>query len=88
MAKSKVENEIEVKRASEIGKGKDKIVFVDLIVNGVTIYGCKIVDGKKGEFVAFPSRKSDKDGKYYNYAWVDFSEEETEQIIKDALKML
>ena len=32
-----------------------------------TVYGCRIVDGKNGKFLAFPSRKG-SDGNYYNHA--------------------
>lgn len=88
MAKKKIEHVIEVKRAVEIGKGKDKVVFIDLDVNDVTIYGCRIIEGKKGDFIAFPSKKSEKDGKYYNHVWVEFSDEETEQIVNEAREML
>ena len=66
---------------------KNKVIFADIIINGVTIYGCRIVDGKKGEFVAFPSQKSEKDGKYYNHAWFDLTEEESELIIDEAHKL-
>lgn len=32
------------------------------------IKGCRIVDGQKGPFVSYPSRKQD-DGKYWNHVW-------------------
>ena len=81
------DNDIKVKRAATAGKGKNKVIFADVIINGVTIYGCRIVDGRKGEFVAFPSQKSEKDGKYYNHAWFDLTEEESELIIDEAHKL-
>lgn len=31
------------------------------------VYGCRIVEGKNGKFLAFPSRKGSDDN-YYNYA--------------------
>jgi DNA-binding cell septation regulator SpoVG len=34
----------------------------------LTIKGCRIVSGQKGEFVSYPSRKQD-DGKYWNHVW-------------------
>lgn len=34
----------------------------------LTIKGCRIVDGKKGEFVSWPSRKMDDD-KYWNHVY-------------------
>ena len=87
MAK-RTENTIEVKRANKVGKGKDSVVFLDMVVNGVTIYGCRIIEGKKGDFIAFPSHKSSKDDKYYNHVWVDLSDEETEQIVNEAREMI
>lgn len=87
MANAKKGLDIEVKRSAYGGTGKNKVLFCDVIINGVTIYGCRIVDGKKGEFVAFPSHKSEKDDKYYNYAWVDLDDDDTEEIIKQAKKL-
>ena len=43
-------------------------VTFDLIVNGVKIYGCRVVEGKNGDFIGFPSRKG-SDGKYYSHAY-------------------
>lgn len=34
---------------------------------GAIIYGCKLLEGSNGVFIAFPSRKG-SDGKYYNHA--------------------
>ena len=34
----------------------------------VTIKGCRVVDGPKGQFVSFPSRKLDS-GKYWNHVY-------------------
>lgn len=42
-------------------------VTFDLTVNGVKIYGCRVVEGKNGDFIGFPSRKG-SDGKYYSHA--------------------
>jgi DNA-binding cell septation regulator SpoVG len=36
----------------------------------LTIRGCRIVDGSKGQFVSYPSRKQD-DGKYWNHIWAN-----------------
>lgn len=38
-----------------------------------TIYGCRIVAGKNGKFLAFPSRKG-SDGNYYNHARINDSD--------------
>ena len=42
-----VKKEIKVTRAHAY---KDQLFF-DMVVNGVSIYGCRLVDGKKGVFV-------------------------------------
>jgi DNA-binding cell septation regulator SpoVG len=41
--------------------GPDKDPFM-------TIRGCKIIQGQKGEFVSYPARKQE-DGKYFNYVY-------------------
>lgn len=78
--KKKEANEVvinaEVTRANQVGD----TVFFDMVVNGVTIYGCKVVEGSKGDFISFPSHKG-KDGKYYNHAWVKLSDEDSKKII-------
>lgn len=67
-------------------------VFFDLCINGVSIYGCSWVEGKKKDgaeyrFVSFPSHKG-KDDKYYNYAYVKLSDNDIDNIekaLQDAL---
>ena len=75
---------IAVKRAKEFDWG----ISFDMIVNDVTIYGCKLLLKKSSDetFIAFPSRKG-TDGKYYNYAYVQLSEEETKDIVAQIEKM-
>lgn len=34
----------------------------------MTIRGCKIIAGQKGEFISYPARKTE-DGKYFNYVY-------------------
>ena len=54
-------------------------VFFTLILNGVTIYNCKVVEGKNGDFIAFPQLKANN-GKYYNIAYAALSPEDEEKI--------
>lgn len=72
---------IKVTRAREFENGG--LVF-DMVVNGVTIYGCQWVEGTKDgrdyAFVSFPSRQSKKDNKWYNIAYVKLSDEDTKNI--------
>lgn len=35
----------------------------------VTIYGIRIIEGKKGEFLSMPARKG-SDGNYYSHAYI------------------
>ena len=62
-------------------------VFFDMEVNGVSIYGCKVVEGSKGDFISFPSHKG-KDGKYYNHAWIKLSDDDTKAIIEQVEESL
>lgn len=74
---------IVVKRAKQFDDGK---IAFDMIVNDVTIYGCRLIEGKKGMFVSFPQRKGN-DGKYYNIAYLKLSENDVESIVAQIEKM-
>lgn len=76
--------EVEVSRVREISNGT---VFFTLKLNGVTIYDCRVVEGKNGDFIAFPSDKG-SDGKYYSKVYAPLSEEDTKQIISEVEKQL
>ncbi len=67
---------IGVSRVKEFTNGD---ITFDLVVNDVSIYGCKIVEGKNGDFVSFPSRKG-KNGKYYSYAYVKLTASDVDAI--------
>lgn len=70
----------ELRRATE---GKGGVVYFDAIINGIWIYGMKVVplhDGT-GDFVAWPSQKG-ADGKYYNVAYAKFNPETEKSILK------
>lgn len=82
--KEEVKVNAEVTRAKETEWG----CFFDLVVNGVTIYGCRVVEGSKGDFISFPSRKNEKDGKYYNHAYIKLSDEDTKDIIAQVEKLI
>ena len=55
-------------------------VLFDLVLNGVTIYSCSVVEGKSGDFISWPSRKADN-GKYYSHAYAPLSNEDQAAII-------
>lgn len=78
-----VKIDAKVTRANQVGE----TVYFDVVINGVTIYGCKVIEGKNGDFISFPSHKG-KDDKYYNYAYVKLSDEDTSEIVKQVEEML
>ncbi len=72
-----------VTRANQVNDA----VFFDVDINGVMIYGCKVIEGSKGDFISFPSHKG-KDGKYYNYAYIKLSDDQTKEIIEQVEQAL
>ncbi len=71
--------------------GRNGGITFSLRIEGVItaeIYGCRIKYSRSGEFVAFPQRKG-KDGQYYKHAWLQLSDDQTDEIISavyDALE--
>lgn len=49
----------------------------------IVINGCRIIEGKNGDFISFPSWK-DKEDNWHQYARVTFENDEVKKII-DAL---
>jgi len=68
---------VEVVRAKSFDNGG--VVF-DVIINGVSIYNCRVVEGKNGDFISFPARKG-SDGKYYSHAYIKLTDEDTQKIV-------
>ena len=60
-------------------------VFFNLTINEVTIYGCRVVEGKNGDFISFPQKKGN-DGKYWNIAYVKLTDDEAKAIIAEVEK--
>lgn len=60
-------------------------VFFNLTINEVTIYGCRVVEGKNGDFISFPQKKGN-DGKYYNHAYIKLTDDESKAIIAEVEK--
>lgn len=69
--------EFEVKRVH----AANKVVFFDAVINGITIYGCKVIEGKNGDFIAFPSNLG-QDGKYYSVVYINLSPEDAKKLLK------
>lgn len=81
--------DVKVTRAKEVKEGQ--VVF-DMIVNGVTIYGCWYREGtsKKGEpyqMISFPSQKG-ADDKYYNHCWFKIEDDLKANIIEQLEKLV
>ena len=75
---------MEVTRAMAFENGG--VVF-DIIINGVSIYNCRVVEGKNGDFISFPSHKG-KDGKYYSHAYIKLTEDDQLDIVSQVEKKL
>lgn len=76
---------LEVTRAHSWGEGKG--ASFDMKLNGISLYNCRVVEGKNGDFISFPSYKGN-DGKYYSHYWAKLSEETTKEIIAKVEEML
>lgn len=68
-----------VQRAVTVGANAN--VLADVEINGITIYGMRVVEGKNGEFLSFPQTKG-KDGKYYSICWAKLSDKDQKDILK------
>ena len=62
-------------------------VAFDMTVNGISIYGCRDVETKDGDFIGLPQRKGN-DGKYYSIVWARFSEADTKDILAEVENQL
>lgn len=62
-------------------------VTFDMTVNGISIYGCIVVETKDGDFIGLPQRKGN-DGKYYSIVWAKFSEADTKDILAEVENQL
>ena len=60
----------------------DGTIIFDATVNGIKLYGMRIINGNNGDFVAYPSRKSEKDGKYYKFFYLDMNDEQLDGFIQ------
>ena len=81
-------NEIDVLsfEVSRVNQYKDT-VFFDLTINGIKIYGCTVVEGKKGDFISFPSKKG-KDDKWYSIVYARLSDIDQNIILAEIEKHL
>jgi DNA-binding cell septation regulator SpoVG len=87
MKKKEVNEVIDVNAKVTRANQVNDTVFFDMEINGISVYGLKVVEGSNGDFISWPSHKG-KDGKYYNYVWCKLSDEQQKEIIHQVEKML
>lgn len=71
----------EVKNVRVVEAKKGDLVFFTAVINGVTIYNCRVATGKNGDFISFPQYKG-SDGKWYNNVYVSLTEEDSNKILE------
>ena len=57
-------------------------VVFDMTLNGIKIYGMRVVESNGKDFISFPSRKG-KDDKYYSIVWARLSDKDSEAILRE-----
>lgn len=62
-------------------------ILADLELNGLTVYGVRVVSGKNGDFLSFPQRKG-QDGKYYSIVYAPLCKEDQDAILKKIEQVL
>ena len=78
---------------SNVKEVTDTMVSFRMVINGITIYGMKVIKykskktGEDGMMVSFPSRKG-SDGKYYNELTFPMTKDMSDDIIKKVLESL
>lgn len=88
----KVESEKEVLEVTDcevlqVRETKKGFVFFNLRLNGITIYGCKVIESDKGDFISFPSYKG-TDGSYYSHVYARLDDMTQNEIIAEIEKQL
>lgn len=74
-----------VTRARSLDNGS---VSFDMLLNGIYIYGCFVVESEEhGDFISFPKRKG-KDGKYYSIVWAKLSAADSTAILQEVERLL
>lgn len=78
---------IEITRVN-IKKNEDSnakvLAYADITLNdAVAIHGIKVLEGDHGEYIAFPSRKDNSNGKYYDVCHP--INQETRSLISDII---
>lgn len=76
----------EIRNAREVKTkdGKNTLCFATVVLNGVSVYGCRAVtytdrEGKEKDFLAWPEQKG-SDGNYYKVAYAPLSDGDQQKI--------
>ena len=77
----------EVKNVRVVESKKGDLVFFTLVLNGVTIYNCRVATGKNGDFISVPQYKG-ANGTYYNNVYVSLSDEDSTRILEEIQKQI
>lgn len=77
-------NVIEGLSISRIFNYSDDCTFfnmhIDAPIGKITIYSCKVISSKKGDFISFPARKGEDDT-FYNHVFFKIDDDLKEKII-------
>ena len=66
----------------------EDIFFFDMVLNGGSIYCCRLIEGEEGWFISFPSKKPDKKGgKWFNHCWAKLPEDAIADICAAVFEM-
>lgn len=66
----------------------EDMYFFDMVLNGIYIYGCRLIEAENGWFVSFPSKKpTKKGGKWYNHCWAKLDEDTVCEICSEVMEI-
>lgn len=70
-----------------VNSQRGDLLFFTLMLNGVTIYNCRVATGRNGDFISFPQYKG-SNGTYYNNVYACLSNEDTEAILAEVQRQI
>lgn len=66
-------------------------LYVKSVIGSIAIYGCKVITGREGDFISFPSYSyTDKDGdtKYRNHVSIILDDGVADKIIEEVANQI
>lgn len=90
--KTKTNKNVEVLKVNSLkitrARAYEDMYFFDMVLNGIYIYGCRLIEGEEGWFVSFPSKKpAKKGGKWYNHCWAKLDEDTVVEICSEVMEI-